>query len=207
MVVIVDYGMGNVRSLRNAFDFLGYDSIISRNISDLALADRIVLPGVGAFGDAITAIKDLGLEAPLRQQVLEFRKPLLGICLGMQLLANSSTEYGSHKGLGWIDADVVPLRESIEHKVPHVGWNEIEISGNNWLFKGLPKSPDFYFVHSFHMVCANNHNVTASSSHNGKITAAVECRNIVATQFHPEKSQDNGLKILDNWLKKESFNG
>lgn len=203
MIVIVDYGMGNVRSLRNAFDFLGHDAIISRDINDLEAADRIVLPGVGAFRDAVEAIRDLGLEDPLRHYVLEVQKPILGVCLGMQLLANTSTEYGRHKGLGWIDANVIPLKNSSVDKVPHVGWNNIEITGSEWLFEGLPDNPDFYFVHSFHMVCANQSNVIASSSHNGEITAAVAHKNIVATQFHPEKSQDNGLKILDNWLKRE----
>ena len=203
MIVIVDYGMGNVRSLRNAFDFLGYDAIISRDINDLEAADRIVLPGVGAFRDAIVAIRALGLEAPLCHYALEVRKPILGVCLGMQLLAKTSVEYGTHKGLGWIDADVIPLKSSSVDKVPHVGWNDIKITGSEWLFEGLPKNPDFYFVHSFHMACANQSSVIATSTHNGDFTAAVAHKNIVATQFHPEKSQDNGLKVLDNWLNRE----
>ena len=123
MIVIVDYGMGNVRSLRNAFEFLGHDAIISRDVDKLESADRIVLPGVGAFRDAVDAIRNLGLEDSLQHCVLEDRKPLLGVCLGMQLIANTSAEYGMHKGLGWIDADVVPLKHSSVDKVPHVGWN------------------------------------------------------------------------------------
>jgi imidazole glycerol-phosphate synthase subunit HisH len=203
MIVIVDYGMGNVRSLINAFNFLDHDAVISRDLEDLEAADRIVLPGVGAFRDAVNAIRSLGLEEPLWHYAMEVRKPIFGICLGMQLISRTSCEYGKHKGLGWIDADVVPLKSSAIHKVPHVGWNNIDITGAEWLFNGLPDKADFYFVHSFHMVCANRHNIISTTDHNGVITAAVANENIVATQFHPEKSQDNGLKILQNWLDQD----
>lgn len=203
MIVIVDYGMGNVRSLKNAFDFLGQDVIVSRELSDFESADRLVLPGVGAFRDAAIAIRKLGLEEPLRHYVFKDLKPIFGICLGMQLLADTSYEYGTHKGLGFIEADVLPLQSTKIDKVPHVGWNSINVTDAEWLFKGLTDKPDFYFVHSFHMVCANQTNVAATSNHNGLITAAVVNKNIVATQFHPEKSQDNGLQVLQNWLNRE----
>lgn len=203
MIVIIDYGMGNVRSLRNAFDFLGHDVIISRELSDFEAADRLVLPGVGAFGDAAIAIRSLGLEDPLRYYAFKDRKPIFGICLGMQLLANISYEYGPHEGLGLIEADVLPLKSSDVDKVPHVGWNSIDIIGAEWLSKGLADNPDFYFVHSFHMVCADQTDVVATTDHNGLITAAIAKKNIVATQFHPEKSQDNGLQLLQNWLDRD----
>lgn len=200
MIVIVDYGMGNLRSLMNAFDFLGQDVQISRNPEDFADADRIVLPGVGAFRDAIRAIRDLDLERPLTDQAIVVRKPILGVCLGMQLLAKVSHEYGEHSGLGWIDAHVNPLESTATAKVPQVGWNEITVTGAEWMFKGLPKASDFYFVHSFHMECEDPSDVIATTDHNGPITAAVARDNIVAAQFHPEKSQDNGLQFLQNWL-------
>ncbi len=203
MIVIVDYGMGNVRSLRNAFDFLGCDVILSREIEDFENAERIVLPGVGAFGDAVNAIRSLGLEDILWNQAIEVKKPIFGICLGMQLVASTSAEYGNHTGLGWIEADVIPMISSDIDKVPHVGWNSISITGEEWLFDGLPPDPDFYFVHSFYMKCRNQKNVIATTQHNGIITAAVAQENIVATQFHPEKSQDNGLQILQNWLDRD----
>lgn len=203
MIVIVDYGMGNVRSLRNAFDFLGYEATISRDIDDLEAAERIVLPGVGAFRDAVGAIRDLGLEAPLKHYAIEVKKPILGVCLGMQLIAKTSMEYGRHKGLGWLDAAVIPLKKSRVDKVPNVGWSNVEVTGSEWMFEGLPENPDFYFVHSFHMVCANKSDIAATTTHNGEIVAAVAHNNIVATQFHPEKSQDNGLKVLSNWLERK----
>ena len=203
MIVIVDYGMGNVRSLKNAFDFLGHDVIVSRKLSDFDAADRLVLPGVGAFRDAADAIRALNLEEPLRHYAFKERKPIFGICLGMQLLANTSYEYGKHAGLGLIEADVVPLRSTAIDKVPHVGWNSVDVTGAEWLFKGLPDAADFYFVHSFHMVCSNQSNVAATTYHNGVITAAIANENIVATQFHPEKSQDNGLQVLQNWLDRD----
>ena len=203
MIVIVDYGMGNVRSLKNAFEFLGHDAILSREVKDFEKAERIVLPGVGAFGDAINSIRSLGLEDILWKQAIEVKKPIFGICLGMQLIASSSTEYGNHHGINWIDADVIPMTGRDIDKVPHVGWNSINITGNEWLFTGLPSNPDFYFVHSFHMKCHNQNNVIATTLHSETITAAVAKENIVATQFHPEKSQDNGLQVIQNWLDRD----
>ena len=201
MIALVDYGMGNVRSLRNAFEYLGEQVSITADHAELEAADRIVLPGVGAFGDAMVAIRERGLEEVLTRQALEVRKPVLGICLGMQLFAKSSVEHGEHTGLGWIDADI--RRLEVEHplKVPHVGWNELHFAGGDWLFKGIrPGEANFYFVHSFHMVCHNAADLIASTDYCGAVTAVVRSGNLVAVQFHPEKSQDNGLKLLGNWV-------
>lgn len=205
MIAIVDYGFGNVRSLWNALDFLGAEAEITRDVDDFEEAERIVLPGVGAFGDAITAIRDLGLEAPLTRQALEVKKPMFGICLGMQLFAKSSSEHGGHEGLGWIDAEVDEIRPNDpEIKVPQVGWNELQIKGAEWLFEGLPaKKNDVYFVHSFHMLCNDQNDLAATTFHGGPVTAAISRGNLTATQFHPEKSQDNGLRILQNWLERD----
>jgi glutamine amidotransferase len=201
MIAIVDYGMGNVRSLLNAFEFIGEDAEISSDPDILISADRIVLPGVGAFGDAMKAIRDRDLQPTLDHIALKLKKPVLGICLGMQLFAKSSAEHGAHAGLGWLDADILPLEVQAPAKVPHVGWNAVSFEPDDWLFKGLPSGEsDYYFVHSFHMVCRQPNDLIATTDHGGQVTAAVRRDNLVATQFHPEKSQDNGLKLLQNWL-------
>lgn len=201
MIAIVDYGMGNVRSLQNAFEYLGADVIITADPAELEAAERIVLPGVGAFGDAMLAIRERQLEAVLTRQALDLKKPVLGICLGMQLFAKTSIEHGVHTGLGWIDADIRRLAINRPLKVPHVGWNDLRFSPNDWLFKGIrPDQANFYFVHSFHMACHNPADLIATTDYGGAVTAVVRSENLVAAQFHPEKSQDNGLKMLENWV-------
>ncbi len=200
-IAIVDYGMGNVRSLQNAFAYFGHDVVITADRAALESAARIVLPGVGAFGDAMTAIRTHGLQDVLTRQALEVKKPVLGICLGMQLFAKSSAEHGRHEGLGWIDADIRRLDVASPLKVPHVGWNELHFPEGDWLFKGIrPSEANFYFVHSFHMVCHEPSDLLATTDYGGVVTAVVRSGNLVAAQFHPEKSQDNGLRMLENWV-------
>ena len=200
-IAIIDYGMGNVRSLMNAFEYIGEDAAVTRDLDELAAADRLVLPGVGAFGDAMAALRATDLVAPLTRFALEERKPVLGVCLGMQLFAKRSLEHGAHEGLGWLDAEVLPLEVAPPAKVPHVGWNELAFDSGDWLFRGVPAhQTDFYFVHSFHMVCEDPADVVATTDHGGTITAVVRRDNLVAAQFHPEKSQDNGLQLLTNWM-------
>jgi glutamine amidotransferase len=160
-----------------------------------------VLPGVGAFGDAMEAIRQRGLQETLTRQAMEVKKPVLGICLGMQLFARSSCEHGEHTGLGWLDADIRRLEVQRPLKVPHVGWNDLHFPPDDWLFKGLrPGHANFYFVHSYHMVCHEASNLVATADYGGPVTAVVRAGNLVAAQFHPEKSQDNGLKMLENWV-------
>ncbi|MCW5632652.1 MAG: imidazole glycerol phosphate synthase subunit HisH [Rubrivivax sp.] len=200
-VAIVDYGMGNVRSLRNALEYIGAEVVITADDAELDRAARIVLPGVGAFGDAMQAIRERGLDRALTHQALERHKPVLGICLGMQLFARSSNEHGEHAGLGWIDADVRRLQVERPLTVPHVGWNNVEFDAGEGLFAGIrPPESNFYFVHSYHMVCHEPGDCVATTRHGSAVTAAVRRGNLVATQFHPEKSQDNGLRLLANWL-------
>lgn len=204
-IAIIDYGMGNVRSLSNALEYIGSDVVLTKDPGELAEAERLLLPGVGAFGDAMAAINACGLRPVLDRLAMEERKPVLGVCLGMQLFARRSYEHGEHEGLGWLDAEVVPLNIVWPAKVPHVGWNAVSFSGSNaWLFNGLPDGEsDYYFVHSFHMICANPEDRIAFCDHGGIITAAVGRDNLIATQFHPEKSQDNGLQLLANWIEHE----
>jgi glutamine amidotransferase len=200
-IAIIDYGMGNVRSLMNAFEYIGEEAAVTRDLDELAAADRLVLPGVGAFGDAMAALRASDLVAPLTRFALEERKPILGVCLGMQLFAKRSLEHGEHEGLGWLDAEVLPLEVEPPAKVPHVGWNALSYDPGDWLLEGVPaQQTDFYFVHSFHMVCNDPADLVATTDHGGAITAVVRRDNLVAAQFHPEKSQDNGLQLLQNWM-------
>lgn len=200
-IAIVDYGMGNVRSLQNAFEYFGHDVVITDDHAVLEDAERIVLPGVGAFGDAMAAIRERNLQDVLTRQALVVRKPVLGICLGMQLFAKSSAEHGEHEGLDWIDADIRRLDVQRPLKVPHVGWNELHFPADDWLFRGVrPAEANFYFVHSFHMVCHDQDDLLATTDYGGTVTAIVRRGNLIAAQFHPEKSQDNGLKLLENWV-------
>lgn len=201
MIAIVDYGMGNIRSLSNAFEYLGEDVIVTDDPLVMDDAERIVLPGVGAFGDAMQAMHRRDVIAPLNRQVLGLRKPLLGVCLGMQLVAKESVEHGHHQGLGWVDARIERLTPAAPLKVPHVGWNSLNFSAEDWLFEGIrQKEANFYFVHSYHMVCADPQDQIATTDYGGDVTAVVRRDNIVVMQFHPEKSQDNGLRLLQNWV-------
>jgi glutamine amidotransferase len=202
MIAIVDYGMGNVRSLCNALEFLGAEVILTADPAELVSADRIVLPGVGAFGDAMAAIRARGgLQGSLTDLALRSGKPVLGICLGMQLYARRSEEHGEHNGLGWLDAEIVRLDVAPQLKVPHVGWNDLRFAEDDWLFRGIRAGEsNFYFVHSFHMRCKDPSDVVATTDYGGPVTAVVRRGRLVAAQFHPEKSQDNGLTFLRNWL-------
>lgn len=203
-IAIIDYGMGNVRSLMNAFEYIGEDATVTADFDELEAADRLVLPGVGAFGDAMKSIDAKGLRPVLNRLALDMKKPVLGVCLGMQLFARVSHEHGTHEGLGWLDAEILPLQVAPPAKVPHVGWNAVSFAADEWLFKGLPSGEsDYYFVHSYHMVCHDPADLVGTTDHGGPVTAAVRRGNLVATQFHPEKSQDNGLQLLQNWLAHE----
>lgn len=205
MIAIVEYGMGNVRSLRNAFEYIGEDVIVTADPAALDDADHIVLPGVGAFGDAMSAIAERGLEPVLQRQARELNKPVLGVCLGMQLIARSSVEHGEHRGLGWINADIRRIEVPRPLKVPHVGWNAISFDPSDSLFHGIKTGEaNFYFVHSFHMVCHNPVDLIATTDYGIAVTAVVRSGNVTATQFHPEKSQDNGLTLLRNWVESTS---
>lgn len=199
-VGIVDYGMGNLHSVTNAFEHIGAVARVCRSPQELEAVDRIILPGVGAFGDAMRNLREGGWVVPLDHQVRQTGKPMLGICLGMQILACSGTEGGKHRGLGWIDADVLRIEPQGGLRVPHVGWNDIEYRSGHPLFADLPSRPDFYFVHSYAMRVERDEDLLAWCDYGGRICSAVGQGNIVATQFHPEKSQDYGLQMLMNFV-------
>lgn len=199
-IVIIDYGMGNIQSIVNALIFLGYEALLSRESEILNQADCYILPGVGAFGLAMENLKKYNLIDILEENIIVKKKPILGICLGMQLLAKSSTEISFHKGLGWIDATIEELRVTEDLRVPHVGWNAVEICQELPLFKGIASNSHFYFDHSFHMVCHDKSLLSSVTIYGESITSSIQKDNIFATQFHPEKSQTAGLKLLRNFL-------
>jgi len=200
-VGIVDYGMGNLLSVYNAFQMVGADAVICTRPEELADADRIVLPGVGAFGDCISVLNSRGFSAALDDVVLKRGRPIMGICLGLQAMARRSFEGGEHAGLGWFEADVVRITPSDSTlRVPHVGWNDITCRESCPMFKGLPARPDFYFVHSFYMKCADPNDIQATADYGGPVLASVLKNNIFATQFHPEKSQEYGQRVIENFL-------
>lgn len=204
MIAVIDYGMGNVRSMTNALYYVGHDAVVTADPKVIDNASHIILPGVGAFGDAMHNITVRGLDAVLRQQVLEKGKPFLGVCLGLQLLAKSSEEHGHHVGLGWFDAEVIKFKFNGNErlKVPHMGWNEVVPRTDHAIFRHLKDTEmTFYFVHSFHIVCRRQSDVAATCDYGLTFAAAVARDNIVATQFHPEKSQDNGIQVLNNFLE------
>ncbi len=204
MIAVVDYGMGNLHSVRNSLEMVGADAAVTRDPDVLRAADRIVLPGVGAFGECLKNLTNCGLVEPLAEEVLQGGKPFLGICLGMQVLASEGHEYGTHPGLGWVPG--VVQRFSVSEaglKVPHAGWNEINPRAETPLFRGLRTGAAFYFVHSYHFVPTDPKVVIATADYGGPFAAAVQYRNILATQFHPEKSQQDGLTLLENFLEWE----
>lgn len=197
-IAIIDYGMGNVQSVANALEFLGYNAIITDNHDALRQCDAYILPGVGAFAEAMNNLRSRNLITLLQSQIIEKHKPILGICLGMQLFLETSEEMGLHHGLSWIKGKVVALPNTIQ--VPHVGWNNCIFTPKSSLFKHLTENSHFYFDHSFHVVCDEKYITAYCQDGPLSITSALQYNNIFATQFHPEKSQTKGLKILRNFL-------
>lgn len=200
LVIIIDYGLGNVASVKNAVATLNYNVKISANREDIEKSSHIILPGVGAFGDGVKNLLERGLWGILEQEVMVRKKPFLGICLGMQLLAVASEEGGWHKGLGWIQGTVRKFNiNNNELRLPHIGWNDVAPTDGSRLFRGLTH-PTFYFVHSYHLVPESNNVVSGWSEYGEPFAAALECGNIFGTQFHPEKSQQAGIAVLRNFL-------
>jgi len=199
-IVIINYKMGNLNSIANAIEYIGEKSLISNEIKDIKNADYIILPGVGAFSEGIKNIKDLNLINVLNEEVIKKRKPILGICLGMQLLADEGYEGGLNKGLGYIKGKVKRFNlKNKDLRVPHVGWNEVYLRKNCPLFYNLKESEVFYFVHSYHLIPEEDITV-GICDYGKKFVAVIQKENIFATQFHPEKSQKSGLQILKNFI-------
>lgn len=200
MIAVVDYGVGNLRSVAKALEALGADVRVSGDAADLVRADRIVLPGVGAFGECISRLKRSGLIETLTREVTERGKPILGICVGMQILADTGYEKGIHWGLGWIHGEVKRFEATGRLKVPHVGWNDVVAVPSATLFSNLGTPPTFYFVHSYFFEAADDRDVAARSVYGHGFSSALQVGNIAAVQFHPEKSQTAGLALLQNYM-------
>ena len=196
MIAIIDYGVGNLFSLRSSLAKIGADTVVSSDPAVLAKADKLILPGVGAFADAAQKLRDSGLDDVIRAEAAA-GKPIMGICLGMQMLFEKSFEYGEHEGLGLLKGSVVPMEGTIpaDLKIPHIGWNALRFKRDSKLFRCIKEGDCVYFVHSFYASGCED-SVIATAEYGEELTAAVEKGNIMGCQFHPEKSGDVGLNIL-----------
>ena len=198
MIAIIDYGAGNLHSVKNALDFLNAESIVTGDSETILNADKVILPGVGAFGDAMKCLEKSGLVETVKA-VAKSGKPLLGICLGLHLMFEESDETPGVKGLGIFKGKIVKIPEKDGLKIPHMGWNSIDIKEDSRLFEGIDRQSYMYFVHSYYLKARNPEDVAATTWYSTDIHAAVEHDNIFACQFHPEKSSELGLRILKNF--------
>ncbi len=198
MIKIVDYGMGNLRSVQKAFERIGADAQVVSQPADVAGADKLVLPGVGAFRDGIGQLKRTGLDRPVREHIAA-DKPFLGICLGLQLLFDVSYEDGQWEGLGVLPGAVVRFADQADLKIPHMGWNSLEFAKPARIFEGVPEGSSVYFVHSYFAVPQDESVIAARTEHGTRFVSAIAKNNLFATQFHPEKSQSVGLRLLKNF--------
>ena len=201
-IVIVNYGMGNLSSVSKKLKRIGAEVLISSDKSEIQNAQKLILPGVGHFTKAVENIKHSGLWDVLNDRVLKDKIPILGICLGMQLMAKYSEE-GNCEGFGWFDAEVVKfnIKDQLKNKVPHMGWNKVVANKSSILFDGISKSQEFYFVHSYHIKSNEPTDILATTDYEYPFVSALEKENIFGVQFHPEKSHDAGEKLLANFLK------
>lgn len=195
MIAVIDYGMGNLRSVQKALEFVGQEAVVTDDLKVMEKADKLLLPGVGAFGDAINTIRKRGIDKVIFDSVKK-DKPFLGICLGMQMIFDKSYEYGEYKGLGLIPGEIKLLPDNV--KKPHIGWNNLNIKMRIPLFENVGESPYVYFVHSYYLE-TDAPVVSATTDYGKEIQVAVQKNNIFALQFHPEKSGDAGLEILKNF--------
>ncbi len=204
MITVIDYGLGNLGSMLNMLKKIGADAVISSNIDRIQKSEKLILPGVGSFDIGMEKLADKRLISILEQQVFEEKKSILGVCLGMQLLCKCSEE-GSNAGLGWIDAEVLRSNFSGKKeplKVPHMGWNQVNVTHSAPLLTGLEHDNRFYFVHSYYVSCANASNILATTSYGLKFASAVISDNIMGVQFYPEKSHKFGMTLLKNFVER-----
>lgn len=204
MVAIIDYDAGNIKSVEKAFEYLGSKVLVTRDPKEIMKADHVVLPGVGAFGDAMGRIREYGLEEIIKE-VTKKDVPFMGICLGQQLLFDSSDESKGVSGLGILRGKILQIPDADEngkkYKIPQIGWNSLNFPSEGRLFKGIDEGAYVYFVHSYYLSAADRNIVTATTDYNVTVDASVECGNVFACQFHPEKSADVGMQILKNFLE------
>jgi glutamine amidotransferase len=203
LITIVDYGMGNLGSIANMLKKVGAQAVISSNIEDIETSRKLILPGIGAFGEGMKNLEQRGLIGVLRRKVINEKTPVLGICLGAQLITRRSQE-GELPGLGWIAADTVRFSTSSNGKlkVPHMGWNHVEVAKDDPLLQNLPQEPRFYFVHSYHLLCDDTADVLGWTEYGYPFASVVRNRNVYGTQFHPEKSHKYGLQLFRNFVER-----
>ena len=201
-IVIIDYGMGNLRSVQKKLIRVGANVVVSKEPDKILNADKLILPGVGHFYNGVKKLKEYNIWDVLNEKVLVNKTPILGVCLGMQLMAQHSEE-GDIEGLGWFDAEVIKFRikDKLKYKVPHMGWNSINKVKYNVLFNDIPDESMFYFVHSYYIRCNDDSDILSSTKYETKFTSAIQKDNILGTQFHPEKSHDIGEKIFKNFVE------
>ncbi len=202
MIAIIDYGAGNLQSVKKAFDFIGAESVITDNPETINACDKILLPGVGSFGDAMDSMTQKGLVETVKQNAMS-GKPFLGICLGLQLLFEESEESPGVNGLGIFKGKIKKFSPDIGLKIPHIGWNSLEIKQKDTLFKDIPENSYVYFVHSYYLHAEDENEIATVTNYGIDFHSAVGKNNIFATQFHPEKSGDVGLQILKNFASME----
>ena len=200
MVAIIDYDAGNIKSVEKALLHLGEEVIITRDREQILNSDKVILPGVGAFGDAMEKLRSYGLDKVI-YEVVERKTPFLGICLGLQLLFEKSDETPGVKGLGILPGEILRIPDKEGIKIPHMGWNSVKIKENARIFKDVPQDSYVYFVHSYYLKAGREEDVAATTEYSTLIHAAVEHDNVFACQFHPEKSSEIGLKILKNFVE------
>jgi glutamine amidotransferase len=200
-IIVIDYGMGNLFSVAKKLTQIGASVVVSSSINDVETADKIILPGVGHFGKAMKNLNDLNLVDALNQKVLFEKTPVLGICLGMQLMCKSSEE-GNCDGLNWVDAEVkrFQVNDSLRYKVPHTGWNQIQIEKESPVMQDLKSEDELYFVHSYHVTCNNTSDILNSTLFEQRFTSAFQKENIIGVQYHPEKSYDVGKQLIQNFI-------
>jgi imidazole glycerol-phosphate synthase subunit HisH len=198
-IAIIDYGIGNTYSVYTALKKLDYTVLVTNNKTDIENADALIIPGVGSFGEAMKNLHIFKLIDLLNHEVLENKKPVLGICLGMQIFADRSEEDKAHPGLGWIKGEVLKINPANNYRVPQVGWNNLELKNNTPLFNNCTENSHFYFDHSYHYACDDSM-ISSVCNYGDKIVASVQHKNIYGVQFHPEKSQTNGLKLFRSFF-------
>src|SRR5688572_23686790 len=201
-IVIVEYGTGNLNSVKRTLDRLRATSIVSSCAEDIANADKIILPGVGHFGRAMSKLRELGFIDVLNEAVLDRQKPILGICLGVELMAKTSEE-GDTPGLGWLDAETVRfnISDKSRYKVPHMGWNQISIKKSSRLMTGVSELSEFYFAHSYHLRLSDRSDLLNETEYETSFPSAVEKDNVFGVQYHPEKSHDTGFQVMKNFIE------
>jgi glutamine amidotransferase len=203
MIVIVNYGLGNLESIKNMLKKVGFESVISSNPEEIRKASKLILPGVGAFDNGMNNLHDFRIIPVLEEGVFEKKIPILGICLGMQLFTKRSEE-GKMPGLGWIDGETIRFQfneEKRKLRIPHMGWNIVEIRQRDPLFEEMYSEPRFYFVHSYHVICRSEEDVLTQTFYGYEFVSSVRKENIYGVQFHPEKSHKFGMKLLDNFVR------